>query len=134
MKKLSLPLFLFISVSLLMTSCISKKQHALLQSEYDAANTQIGKCGEDLNDYMQRLAACEKQNAGDVSKLRGQLQTAESNLRLREEQIKDLKDQIGDIRGVRDKQVTQLDDLTSLSQSANDNIKETLSQLENKDK
>jgi len=134
MKKLRLPLLLFLSISFLMTSCISKKQHAALQSEYDAANKQIGKCGEDLNDYMQRLAACERQNEGDVARLKGQLATAESNLRLREEQINDLKDQIGDIRNVRDKQVTQLDDLTNLSQSANDNIKETLSQLESKDK
>ena len=134
MKKLSLPFFLFLSISLLMTSCISKKQHAALQLEYDAANTQIGKCGEDLNDYMARLAECERQNEGDVARLRGQLQTAESNLKLREEQIRDLKDQIGDIRNLRDKQVTQLDDLTNLSQSANDNIKETLSQLESKDK
>ena len=134
MKKLRLPLFYFLGICMLMTSCISKKDYAALQSEYDTANAQIGKCGEDLNDYMTRLAACERKNEGDVAKLRGQLATAESNLKLREEQIKDLKDQIGDIRNLRDKQVTQLDDLTSLSQSANENIKETLSQLESKDK
>lgn len=112
-----------------MTSCISKKQFAALQKEMDVANEQLGKSGETINEYMDKLAACNQ----DKAKLRGEIQTAKSNLQLREEQIKDLKEQIGDIRSQRDKQVTQLDDLTSLSQSANDNIKETLQQLENKD-
>lgn len=35
---------------------------------------------------------------------------------------------------LRDKQLSQVDDLTTLSQSANENIKETLLQLEKKDK
>ena len=113
-----------------MTSCVSKKKMAALQSEYDVANQQLGECGENLNEYMARLSACKQEN----EKLKGQVQTAISNLSLREEQIEDLKDQINDVRVLRDKQLSQVDDLTTLSQSASENIKETLAQLETKDK
>lgn len=60
--------------------------------------------------------------------------TAENALKLRQEQIQDLKDQLADCKSQRDKQLSQVGDLTVLSQSASDNIKETLSQLEGKDK
>ena len=128
--KTSMKIFLFLGVGILMTSCISKKKMLALQSEYDVANQQLGECGENLNEYMARLSACKQEN----EKLKGQVQTSKSNLQLREEQISDLKDQINDVRVLRDKQLSQVDDLTTLSQSASENIKETLSQLENKDK
>ncbi len=128
--KTSIKIFLFLGVGILMTSCISKKKMLALQSEYDVANKQLGECGENLNEYMARLSACKQEN----EKLKGQVQTSKSNLQLREEQISDLKDQINDVRVLRDKQLSQVDDLTTLSQSASENIKETLSQLENKDK
>ena len=79
---------------------------------------------------MARLAAAEQEK----EKLKGDIKATQSNIQLREEQIKDLKEQIADIRNQRDKQVTQVGDLTVLSQSASNNIKETLSQLEGKDK
>ena len=69
-----------------------------LQSEYDVANQQLGECGENLNEYMARLSACKQEN----EKLKGQVQTSTSNLQLREEQISDLKEQINDIRVLRD--------------------------------
>jgi len=128
--KTSIKIFLFLGVGILMTSCVSKKKMVALQSEYDVANQQLGECGENLNEYMARLSACKQEN----EKLKGQVQTSTSNLQLREEQISDLKEQINDIRVLRDKQLSQVDDLTTLSQSASENIKETLSQLENKDK
>jgi len=120
----------FLFICLMATSCISKKKLASVQSELDLANQELGKCGEDLNNYMSQLAQCNQ----DKEKLKGDIRSSEGNLKLREEQIKDLKEQINDIRQQRDKQVTQVGDLTVLSQSANDNIKETLSQLETKDK
>ncbi len=127
-KKSSLVFIL--GFGLLMTSCVSKKQMAALQSEYDVANEQLGKCGESLNDYMARLSNCKEEKA----KLQGELNSAKSKVTLREEQIKDLKDQIIDSRNLRDKQISQVDELTNLSKSTSDNIKETLSQLERKDK
>jgi len=128
--KNSIKIFLFIGFGIFMTSCISKKKMLALQSEYDVANQQLGECGESLNEYMARLSACKQEN----EKLKGQVQTSKSNLQLREEQISDLKEQINDVRVLRDKQLSQVDDLTTLSQSASANIKETLQQLEKKDK
>ncbi len=119
---------LFIGLSLF--SCVTKKKYLSLQTQLDTANKDLGKCGESLNDYLNRLSACEQEK----EKLKGDIRTAQNALQLREEQIADLREQISDIKSLRDKQVTQVGDLTVLSQSANENIRETLSQLEKKDK
>lgn len=128
--KFSVNLCLVFVISLAMTSCISKAQYETLQNELAAANSKVGTCDEQLNDYRNQINACEKEK----EKLKGDIRASEANLQSRTEQINDLKEQIGDIRGQRDKQVEQVGDLTVLSQSASENIKETLSQLENKDK
>ena len=93
------------------------------QTDLEACNKDLGKAGVQINDYINKLAQCEQEK-----------KVAISNLKLREEQIDDLRDQIGDVRTQRDKTVEQVGDLTVLSQSANQNIGETLKQLEGKDK
>lgn len=126
----SVKLLLFLLVALSATSCVSKKQFAALQTELDVANKDLGKCGESLNEYMNRLSACEQ----DKERLKADLRNAQTTDQLRQEQIQSLKDQLADVKMQRDKQLSQVGDLTVLSQSASDNIKETLSQLEKKDK
>ena len=121
--RLSLKHCLYLLAVFMLTSCISKKEFEALQNELPVANKDLGKCGESLNDYMSRLSACEQ----DKTRLNGEIRTLSNSLQLREEQIADLKAQ-------RDQQLSQVDDLTVLSQSANENIKQTLSQLEGKDK
>ena len=121
---------LFFVLCFLLTSCVAKKKFLAKQSELALANADLGKCGVKISDLSNRLSGCEQERAS----LKSDIKTAQSNLQLREEQIKDLKEQIGDIRTQRDKQVSQVGNLTVLSQSASDNIKETLSQLEKKDK
>ncbi len=127
MNVMSKMYLLLVVAALFMTSCISKKKYASMQdqmrTELDAANADLGKAGVQLNEYMNKLAQCEQSR-----------KVAESNLRLREEQLGDLKDQLGDVKTQRDKTVSQVGDLTVLSQSANQNIGETLRQLEGKDK
>lgn len=109
------------------TSCASKKKLAEIQAlhkkEMDVANRQLGECGEELNKVMDRHTACQAEN-----------ERLKANAKLRDEQINDLKDQINDCRSTRDKQLEQVGDMTVLTQSANENIKETLSQLEKRDK
>jgi len=122
-------LLLFIASSLFSSCAAHKKQVAALQTEIDAANQTLDKYGVTIKDYTNKLSVCEQEK----ERLKGLLNSANGNLELREEQIQDLKDQIQDIRGQRDKQVEQVGDLTVLSQSASENIKETLSQLEQKD-
>lgn len=121
-------LFLFLGLS--MFSCVSKKQFASLQTELSSANTELGKCGESLNDYMTRLSTCEQEK----ERLKGQITGKENEATFRQEQISDLKNQIADLKAQRDKQVSQVGDLTVLSQTANENINETLAQLSKKDK
>ena len=62
------------------------------------------------------------------------LTVAGASIITKTDQIADLKEQLEDCKAVRDKQLTQVGDLTVITQAANDNIKETLSQLEQKDK
>jgi chemotaxis protein MotB len=121
---------LLFTLVVMAASCVSKKEYMALQSELEIANKDVARLGESLNDYMKRLSDCDREKAN----LKARLQAAESNMVLREEQVNDLKDLVADLRQQRDAQLNQVDDLTTLSQSASDNIKETLSQLQTKDK
>ncbi len=112
-----------------MTSCVSKKKFVSLQSELEICNSELSKCGDDLSRYMSQYDDC----MSDKKRLEGELTALRSNTDLREEQINDLKAQIRDLRKQRDVQISQIGDLTDLSQSASDNIKETLTQLQAKE-
>ncbi len=114
---------LFACLCLSLASCVSKKAYQSLQTELDACNKDIARYSESLNDYTNRLAACDQEKAILQSRLNG-----------REELIEDLRGRITDLQSQRDKQLEQVGDLTVLSQSASENIRETLSQLQNKDK
>ena len=72
---------------------------------------------------MNRLSACQAENA-----------SLKKDTEVKDVQITDLKEQITDLKTTRDKQLEQVGDLTVLSQSANENINKTLSQLAEKDK
>ena len=118
-------ILLFI-IGLCLPSCVSKKKFSSLQLELDAANKDIGLLGEDLNRMLAKLEKCERE--------RSLLKGDQTELKIRNEQIADLKSQINDLKMQRAQQLTQVGDLTVLSQSASENIKETLKQLEGKDK
>lgn len=117
---------LFVAVVFL-ASCTGKKKleeaNLLHQQEMEVANKQLGECGEKLNQLMT-----------ENDRLKTELNTTKTSLELRQEQMSDLKDQLNDVKSQRDKQLDQVGELTVLSQSANDNIKETLDQLESRDK
>jgi chemotaxis protein MotB len=121
----------YISIAILalsFTSCVvSKKKFTAMKTELETANA---KCNESLTESQNKLYASQSQ----VSQLNNDLILANSSIISKTDQIKDLKDQLEDCKKLRDKQLTQVGDLTVLTQAANDNIKETLSQLENKDK
>ncbi|MFK7807008.1 MAG: flagellar motor protein MotB [Saprospiraceae bacterium] len=125
--KSTINILCFLSLCLLLSSCMSKKKVTAMKMDYEkqleVANKDLAKCGQDLNGYMSKLSTCEQARA-----------TAENTAKLRDEQMADLRAQLADAKKVRDQQLSQVGDLTVLSQSANDNIKETLGQLEKKDK
>lgn len=97
---------------LLLTSCVSQKKYSESQNNLQKARQEAEKCNRTLANETTRF---------------------ESTSKLRMEQMDDLRAQLEDAKKQRDKQFTQVGDLTVLSKSANDNIKETLSQLEKKD-
>lgn len=113
-------------LSIALTSCVSKKKFTSMEDSYKQdlalANKQLGECGVSLNEHMNRIAY-----------FKSELQSAQTALDLRQEQLNDLRAQLEDVKTQRDKQITQVEDLAVLSQSANENIKQTLGQLEKKD-
>ncbi len=120
-------ILILLAFSLSASSCISKKKLAEIQTSHqsamDVANKQLGECGESLNEYMDRLRAC------DQDKLLIQAEVEKMKALLNEKEA-----QVADLKSARDQQATQVGDLTVLTQSANENIKETLQQLEGKDR
>jgi chemotaxis protein MotB len=111
---------------ILCSSCVTKKKMGLVNKELAqaktdlaVANRDLGKCGVSLNEHMAKLAAIEKEKA--------------STQRLYEDQIAQLRLQVADCQTLRDRQLNQVGDLTTLSQSANENMRSTLAQLQQKD-
>ncbi len=114
-------------------ACTSSKKFNTMQdslkNDLALANKQLGECGEELSDYLNKLSACEQEKA----ELLSEITALEKTEAVRAEQINSMQTQIEDFRAQRDKQMDQVGDLTVLSKSANDNIKETLAQMEKKD-
>ena len=106
MKKL---FFLVIASAVLLSSCVSQKKFAELQSDYDStklqltdANAKVLNCQVEKDKYANQLATLESQN-------KFLSQNNENNIR-------------------------QIESLTTLSQSASGNIKDIIAQLSEKDK
>ena len=114
-------LLLLLTMSMLV-SCVSKKQYDALQAELEQANQLEEKTAADLNRLSRQLNTCEQERTRLTALLEG-----------RDGQITSLQDQVKDIREQRDQISQQLDNVTILSQSASDNVSESLSQLEQKD-
>ncbi|MDG2448631.1 MAG: OmpA family protein [Saprospiraceae bacterium] len=123
MKTTVKAIFFTLTSALLMTSCISKSEFEALQAELDNTKSDLTQNNIDLKEQVRLLGVCEQD-----------LSSANTTIGSKDEQINDLRDQIVDLRKLRDRTVEQVGDLTTLTQSANDNIRETLSQLEGKDK
>ncbi len=121
-------LVLFVGLSL--TSCVAKKKLTALQSQYDKAQADLVKCGDSVQDYKDKLERMSKLQQESEAQKNATLATVQQ----RDQQINDLKDQVTDLKKLRDKQVEQVGNLTVLSKAANDNIDKTLSQLATKDK
>lgn len=115
---------LFLFLGLLSTSCVvSKKKYTALQTDLETSQKE--------KEVLQgKIYTCEKTNAS----LTNENTNLTSSVITKEAYIEDLKEQLKDCKEIRDKQLTAVGDLTVLTQAANDNIKESLAQLERKDK
>lgn len=114
-------------VVLMASSCVSKKKFAGLQSELDIARAETMKCDKQLKDCMDQVSALQ----AELDKAKS---TSKATVEGRQREIDNLKAQIVDLQKQRDKQLEQVGDLTVLSKEANQNIGNTLAQLEKKDK
>jgi len=136
MKYKALLPFLMVSFSLSI-GCVSKKKFL---SEFEKSRIKLENCESELAVVNTKLDDCKSKLTNSVQKER------ELNLELQEgdnryqklnsskdEVITELRAQINDLKKQREKQFTQVGDLTVLSKSANENINQTLKQLESKD-
>lgn len=114
--KLTLKLFTIVALPVMLGSCVTQKKYAALKSDYDKLTADLHASNE-LKDLCQ-----------------SDLKVCQATLTGKTEQNALLTDQLNDCKNQRDKQVTQVGDLTVLNKSANDNINQTLAQLESKDK
>ncbi len=96
---------LAIVTSVMLSSCISQKKYTELEDQFN-------KKKQELVDVKADLMKCKIENEGKISAL--------------EQQVVDLKKD-------KEKTLEYVDNLTVLSKSASDNIKETLAQMSKKD-
>jgi len=96
---------LLVLTSLVLSSCVSNKKYAELEGNYSKKN-------QELVDTKAELMKCQVEN---------------------ESKIAALNQQVLDLRSDKAKTLEYVDNLTVLSKSASDNIKETLAQMGKKD-
>jgi chemotaxis protein MotB len=123
-------LLFVLAVGLSLTSCVAKKKFTELQTRYDKSESDLVKCGDSVQDYKDKLASMSRMQQEAESQKNATLGTVQQ----RDMQINELKMQISDFKGLRDKQLDAVGNLTVLSKEANANINQTLAQLATKDK
>ncbi|MFT6205059.1 MAG: chemotaxis protein MotB [Spirosomataceae bacterium] len=109
------------------SSCVTKKKFADMESKWKNVDESLMKCSDDLsvsNDQNDRLKSQLAMSQNEMK----------SSIKVKDDQMMDLRAQVGDLQKARDQQMTQVGDLTVLSKIANDNIDKTLSQMAEKDR
>lgn len=124
MKRTLNKVFILFLTGLLFSSCVVSKK------KFTALQTDLAKSQTEKEALQAKLYTCEKTSAS----LTNENTNLASSIISKDAYIEDLKGQLEDCKEIRDKQLTAVGDLTVLTQAANDNIKESLAQLERKDK
>ncbi|MCK0132360.1 OmpA family protein [Flavobacteriaceae bacterium F08102] len=102
-------LYLTIITTVLLSSCVSQKKYADLEAQFNAAQTQLAEA-------KAKVLECQV----DKDKFANQVES--------------LKAQNKFLQDSRENDIRQIESLTTLSQSANSNIKDVVAQLSEKDK
>lgn len=114
MKKL-IPFIAILGLPFLITSCVTQKKYLLLKTDLQSME-------DSLRSSNMRRDLCQSD-----------LNICQVSLKAKQDQYDLLMSQLNDCKSQRDKQLTQVGDLTVLSKGANDNINQTLAQLKDKD-
>ncbi len=101
--------FALLIIPFTLGSCVTQKQYKAMKTELENTKKSLDMCSD-------QKALCQ------------------SDLKVCNANLKNKQEQLDDCKKLRDSQVTQVGDLTVLTKNANDNISQTLAQLENKDK
>ncbi len=128
--KIYTPIVLLIGLGMLSTSCVSKKKFQESQDDLGARQTEISQYVLEVGELTAELEACKD----DKVNLNSTIDQSNNSIDDKDTQIRELKSRIVDFRKQRDQQYAQIEDLTVLTQSANDNIAKTLEQMEERDK
>jgi len=124
MKKCLWYLMIVIMVS---QSCVSKKKHEALQNELELATNDFRACLTEKEDCLKSLNGLRVQLKAETAKY-------EAFSKSKAEIEATLKNQLEDLKKQREQQYSQVGDLTVLSKTANENMNQTIKQLEQKDK
>jgi len=108
-------------------SCAGKKRIADLTYENDLLTN-------DIRGKQFELDECNKQKSTYEASIRETEKRYETQLTSKEEVIESLRVQMEDLKAQRTQQYSQVGDLTVLSKQANENINQTIKQLESRDK
>ena len=108
-------------------SCVSKKK-------FIEQGNELQLNAQNLKDTKYLLEDCRKETSQLLSKLESELIKSQSLRESKDQMEGSYKEQIQDLQKQRQQQYSQVGDLTVLSKSANDNMNQTIKQLESKDK
>ena len=105
MKKI----FIFFTASFLLASCVSTKEVNALKAKHQETKDKLSAVTANLTKCLIEKESCE-------------------------DKVSSLKSSVGDLKEDKQNTLQQVENLTVLTKGANDNIKETLTQLSKKDK
>src|ERR1019366_3585052 len=115
MKPLLRPAVILLAIPLLLSACVTQKKYLAAQNDLRKATELLHACNE-------QKALCQS----DLSKCQSELGISHTQFGGKQDECTLLKDQLADCKSQRDKQLTQVGDLTVLSKGANENINKTL--------
>lgn len=118
--------FSFLFLTLLMTSCVSKKKYIDLGYELDSAVNKLSATEFDLNECNTEKSRLQAKLASEKDRY-DILVTTNATLE------KSYKEQIQELKQRSEQQYSQVGELTVLSKTASDNMGQTIRQLEKKD-
>ncbi len=116
-----------IATIILLQSCISKKKYLDLGYELEVTTNDLRAAQHNLENCKTEKKQLTTQITSEVTKFQTMKET-------RDEIENALRTQIADLQKQREQQYSQVGDLTVLSKSANENMNQTIRQLEQKDK
>ena len=124
---MKIKVFLFSLTIILLQSCSGKKKIADLSYEVEQATNLYTETKFDLDE-------CKKENNSIATQLESEKFRYETLKKSKEESEAVLRAQLEDLKKQREQQYSQVGDLTVLSKAANENMNQTIRQLESKDK